>query len=357
MRPSPYSPYFPCSKADGVVAMLLILAFAAAAFAQQPGPVDARESGALPEWAVKRAARVGMPVDCGGASEWKTAVAGSEIRVRPHKEIIVQGRDRAGLPWRVQASYPGDGGCRFVAYDLDRNGYADLIFLTANGGSGPAGVAMTVVAFDRLGQPVPWQATGPFALEGDRILNLVDLDSNGKIELLFPFVEEHGLKGDTAVHISLYTVSDGYFRRVDGMFAGRRFPVETPTGVPLADEPDLTNALEATAPRDTIARVRPRQNTPCWLEGISLIDGGIVLAPNSAASRECEGYLRFQQNGKMPSPLILAADLPKQGRVIDIDHSPDEILRQVISLKMSVAFAGRSCETGCRSLIMWTRPQ
>jgi hypothetical protein len=67
--------------------------------------------------------------------------------------------------------------------------------------------------------------------------------------------------------------------------------------------------------------------------------------------------LQFHQNGKVPSPLILAADLPKEGRVIDIDHSSDEILRQVISLKMRVAFAGRSCETGCRPLIMWARSQ
>lgn len=338
--------------------MLLILALAAVAFAQQPGPVDARESGALPEWAVKRAITVGRPADCtGGTGEWKTAVAGSEIRVRAHREILLQGRDRSGIPWRVQASYPGDGGCRFVAYDLDRNGYADLIFLTANGGSGPAGVTMTIVAFDRLGRPVPWQATGPFALEGDRILNLVDLDGNGKVELLFPFVEEYGLKGDTAVHISLYTVSDGYFRRVVGTFAGQRFPAETPAGVPLTDEPDLTNAVEGTAPRDTIATVQPRQNTACWLEGISLKDAGIVLVPDSAGSRECEGYLQFQQTGKMPGSLILAADLPNEGRVINIDHSSEQVLRQVISLKMRVAFAGRSCETGCRPLIMWARPR
>ncbi len=76
------------------------------------------------------------------------------IRIRLHKEILVQGKDQSGLPWRVQASYPGYGGCRYAAYDLDRNGYTDLIFLTANGGSGPAGVTMTVVAFDRQGRPV-----------------------------------------------------------------------------------------------------------------------------------------------------------------------------------------------------------
>ncbi len=338
--------------------MLFSFAFVALALAQQPGPVDARESGALPEWAAKRAITVGAALDCAtGPGEWKYTVAGSEIRVRPHKEIFVRGHDRSGVGWRVQASYPGDGGCRFFAHDLDRNGYADLIVLTANGGSGPAGVTMTVVAFDRLGRPVPWQATGPFVLDGNRLLNLVDLGSDGQTELLFPYVEEYGMKGETAVHISLYTISDGHFRRVDGMFAGRKFPVENPAGVRLEDEPNLTNAVEATAPTETITRVQPRRKTTCWLEGISITDGGIVLAPASPASRECEGYLQFQHKGKIPSPLILVVDLPKEGRVVDIDHSSDEIIRRVVSLKMAVAFAGRSCETGCRPLIMWARPR
>lgn len=339
--------------------MLLILALAAVAFAQQPGPVDARESGALPEWALRRAITVGTPSDCAGrGGEWKKVVAGSEIRVRAHKEILVQGWDRPGGAWRVQANYPGDGGCRFVAYDVDRNGYADLIFLTANGGSGPAGVTMTVVAFDRLRRPVPWQATGPFAVEGSRILNLVDLDGDGKTELLFPFVAEYGLRGEEGVHISLYTISDGYFRRVAGRFAGREFPIERPAGVRFVGEPDLTNAVETTVATDRIATATPGQARACWLEGISIADGGILLAPDLAAMRECEGYLQLERRGKIASPSILVADLPKEGRVVDILHSSgDQLLRQVISLKMPVAFAGRSCETGCRPLIMWARPR
>jgi hypothetical protein len=226
---------------------------------------------------------------------------------------------------------------------------------------------MTVIAFDHSGMPVPWQASAPFAFDGERLMNFVDLDGDGRSELLLQHVEEYDLLTKTAASISLYVIHDGSFRRLEGAFAGRRFPIQDPLGIRLEHEPNLTNAVEAIAPRSgtsnslnttgNISRIQSPAKTPCWLEGIALSGGGIVLVPDSATVRACEGYLQLGRSGTMPFPLIVVADILNEGRVIDIDHSVDDTLRRVMGLSMGVALVGRSCEGSCRPFIMWARPQ
>lgn len=328
--------------------MLPAILLAVFAFAPRPGQ--------LPGWAEKRAITLGALIDCGRASEWTTYGTGWKISVRRKQEITIQGHSREGSPWRVKASYPGDGGCRFLAHDLDRNGYADIIVFTANGGSGPAGLTATIVAFDGSGRPVPWQATAAFVVEGDQVRNLVDLDGDGRVELLVPHAEEHGLQRDWAVRFSLYPISNGYFTRTVGSFAGRTFPVDEPPGVQLTDEPDLTNAVPGSAAGEVIKRLRGEQSESCWLKGISLRDGGIMLPADSAAPAECGGYLALQEGRRLSMPLIVVADFP-EGRLIDINHAPQEALGRIIRAEMRVAFAGKSCEAGCGPLILWARPR
>ncbi len=147
-------------------------------------------------------------------------------------------------------------------------------------------------------------------MEHDRILNLVDLDNDGKIEMLFPFTSEHGLIRETVIRTSLYVIADGYFRRVTGPFAGRTFPVAAPSGIELESEPDLTTAIEPTSSISTLSEFQERHRSPCWLNGISVKDGGILLNSDDSQSRRCEGYLQLQHSTQVPSPFILAADFP-----------------------------------------------
>lgn len=309
----------------------------------------------LPGWSADYVVNVGEALDCGGDSEWTYKATDSEVIVRPQKEILARGRDRSGLAWRVQAEYPGDGGCRFFIHDLDGNGAHDLIFLTANGGSGPAGVTMTILAFDRERRPVPWQATSSFAVKGNRLLNFVDLNRDKKAELLFQHFEPTGTNGEFGISTALYSISDGYFRRVTGIFGGRTFPIRRPIRLHFAEEPDLTNALPVSQQSKELTKLQRRATGPCWLQDITITDKGIALAPNSTASRECEGYLQSKE-GRVALPLITVLDLPKQGRVIDINHSLD-VIHQAVKIGVSVALTGRACETGCRPFIMWARPR
>lgn len=338
--------------------MLLLFALSAAILAQAPEPVRGKESGALPEWATSRAVPLGASSDCARTPDWKATVAGAEIKVRAHEEILIQGTDLAGAPWRVQANYPGDGGCRFFAHDLDRNGFIDLVFLTANGGSGPAGVTMTVLAFDHSGRPVAWQAAAPFAPEQNRIHNIVDLNADGMAELVVPHIEDIGLRGDESISLSLYQILDGSFIQIAGLFAGREYPIVRPADARLLDRPDLTNALQHASMTGEIIAFEPAKSTSCGISGISLADGGIILDSVEPRADECEDHLRVRSGHRTIRPLILVFDLPGGGRVVDIGHgSSDELIKRAINLSMVVSFVGRTCITGCRPFVMWARPR
>ena len=115
----------------------------------------------LPDWAIKHTIHVGKPLNCAPSqTDWKATVNGIEIKMEPYASIFLQGRDRGRAVWRVVSEYAGGGGCRLYVYDLDRNGYQDLIFMTSNGGSGPNGITMIVITFDGMRRPIPWEATG-----------------------------------------------------------------------------------------------------------------------------------------------------------------------------------------------------
>lgn len=197
-----------------------------------------------------------------------------------------------GLDWRVQSEYPGDGGCRLLIHDLDGNGVQDLIFLTANGGSGPAGLTMAIIAFDRARRPVPWQATGPFNVEGDLVLNFVDLDGDGKVELLFQHVEEVGADRQAGISTALYTMTDGYFLRATGTFGGNAFPIREPARARFVDEPNLTNAATSGGYREQIGPLKRPENGLCWLEEFTVAKDGISLALDSPSAARCRGYLQ-----------------------------------------------------------------
>ena len=313
--------------------------------------VDAKEYPRLPDWVAKHRMSVGKAMDCGN-TEWSNSTTEYQIRVRQYKEITIRGRDRSGLTWQVGATYAGDGGCRFYSVDLDGNGYRDLIFLTANMGSGAAGVTMTIIAFDQQHRPVPWRRTGPFSAGDDQIDNIVDFDGDGRAELLFQSVEEQDPARELAVVTFLYRMEQGYFRRVDGNVARHSFPIRLPKGARVSEEPELSNIVERTGPRRRIRAVKPGENRPCWLDRVSLTDGAISLAPESLVADECHGYLQFARGGRLGIPMMVVLDKPNGERIIDIEQS-NETLRDVVRLKLPVVLVGSICEAGCRPYIMW----
>jgi hypothetical protein len=320
----------------------------------EPSPDQIREQGRLPAWAARRTVALDNAIDCGTGEEWRSTVAGAEIHVRIGLDILLQGTDTSGKSWRVRATYPGDLGCRLITGDLDSNGHKDLILLVANGGSGANGLTMIIVTFDRLGRPVPWQAAGAFSVENDQILNFVDLDRDGQVDLLYSFVEKDALSAESSAHFYLYSISNGYLRRTDGPFAERNFPIDYPSGRGPVEEPSLTNSVTDGEFANMVLAFQFNLHGRCLQAGLSRIDGGIEFPSKNQTRQDCQSYLQLQNGIRTPIPLIIVTDT-REGRTIDITHSPNDILQQVVRSQMTVAFVGTSCEAGCRPFVMWAR--
>ncbi|HEV3471568.1 MAG TPA: hypothetical protein VG148_19730 [Pyrinomonadaceae bacterium] len=135
--------------------------------------------------------------------------------------LVFSGRDLDGKEWEVrtegivyhEAVYEGD---------LDRNGVRDLVFAAGTGGNGLAPPRHLVfLTFDRRGHPGLFEATGYFDARASDIYDLTDLDGDGRAELLFMVYD------DGYWITNLYRVRDARWSRVEGRFAGLRFPAYT----------------------------------------------------------------------------------------------------------------------------------
>ena len=137
--------------------------------------------------------------------------------------LFLTGRDKAGKPWRVDLFALG-GVCEARLYetDLDQDGVADVVIIRNTGGCGlaPASHVLTVT-FDETGRPIPFEAEGYFIERDGGIDALVDLDRDGRADLIFMNYS------DGYWITNIYSVSSGRWRRVSGQLAGRKFPLFT----------------------------------------------------------------------------------------------------------------------------------
>ena len=209
---------------------------------------------------------MGFPRDRAAASHMV-----GDLVVRLGGKIRVEGRDHAGTPWSVEVEIQY-GGCSIWRADLDQDGHQDLIVWTSNATSGGEST-LTLVLVDAEGRPLPWHAVGHFD-EGERwVANLVDLDKNGRAELLFLHVEGIYRGRARSMSLSLYDIRNAHLKRVDGRFGTEVFPVLTPRGTRPAEEPDLTNTLGGSASDLTIKSLIPERPGYCGV----LIPMGYLL--------------------------------------------------------------------------------
>jgi hypothetical protein len=147
--------------------------------------------------------------------------SGARVSVTEDGDLSIYGGDRGGKDWRVELG-PTAYWCRFYEADLDRNGLRDLLLLFPTGGNGLAPSShLYALTFDGRGRPVPFEADGYFEEKGGRLFDLVDLDADGRAELIY-------MNFDDGYWVTnIYEVEDARWRRVSGRHARRSYPLYT----------------------------------------------------------------------------------------------------------------------------------
>ena len=147
----------------------------------------------------------------------------SEISVvRNEDELIITGKDKRKKDWSVKLEYWERNSVRFYTGDLDKNGIKDLILLIPTGGNGlaPTNHFMSLT-FDRTGRPIPFRADGYFEDRKGKIFDLVDIDKDGRAELLY-------MNFDDGYWITdFYKVTNARWQKVQGKLGSRSYPLYT----------------------------------------------------------------------------------------------------------------------------------
>ncbi len=250
---------------------------------------------------------------------------------------------------------PGGTGARRL--DLDRNGYRDLIVVTFNPRSDGQDVKLTTILIDRERRPVPWQAWGYFEVDNQGVSELLDIDNDGRAELVYLHVEGDQFDGERS-SLSLYAARDAHWERVSGPVGGMTFPLLEPPGTNLLEQPDLTNAVAPSGGQVRITSLIPGRAEDC---GVQLPitrdpDGTVSVDTEAAAARRqsCYDKLALSDGRKLNVPEIVVLDRPG-GRQVSLMGSGKHtsLLNEAKADRLSVQVVGRSCASGCRPFLLW----
>lgn len=146
--------------------------------------------------------------------------SGALVSKTNEDDLIIAGKDKSNKDWSVQLGLYY--ACRFYEADLDRNGIRDAVLVFPTGGNGLAPTShLLAITFDQKGRPVTFEADGYYQELDGTIFDLVDLDHDGRAELIY-------MNFDSGYWITnLYKVRNGRWQRIVGPQGKRIYPLYT----------------------------------------------------------------------------------------------------------------------------------
>jgi len=154
--------------------------------------------------------------------------SGTSVSTNQYQDMVFSGKDKLGKPWTITicCDVPGGDGGRgaYFTYtaDLDGDGTPDLILVRATGGCGLSPTSdIHCFLFDATGRPMPFATDGYFDYDERGIRDLVDIDRDGKAELVYMNFN------DGYWVTSLYKASNGRWQKLQGQIGNRTFPLFT----------------------------------------------------------------------------------------------------------------------------------
>lgn len=284
--------------------------------------------------------------------------SGSMFRVRQTINggaLGLEGKDKAGKPWQIDLMelWGCAGGAHIFEADLDSDSIQDAVVLMPTCGNGLAPSAhMVSITFDAAGRPVPFEAEGYFEEKNNGIDSLVDLNRDGKADLVFMnFNDGYWIT-------NVYSVKSGRWARMQGALFGRTFPLFT----------RFTNQPNNRA-------VIPPSSRHPWAPDLSNANpvlSGVIVAwnwPNGNARgggspSDLDMQLTILSNGKQvvcsPEYWFDSARLVQdtaEGRTIQHlsgDRSTiDAMLQEFVAKKVPVRLYGRRSSDHCSPELVW----
>jgi hypothetical protein len=274
--------------------------------------------------------------------------SGATFEMDEEGRSVLSGKDLGGAAWRVRLGNLSGYGSHLYTADLDRDGVQDLVIVSPTGGNGLAPSShLIALAFDDRGRPVLFEADGYFQEDARGIFDLLDTDRDGRAELLY-------MNYDDGYWVTtLYEVSGGRWRRVEGAHGRRTYPLYTrftnrPNRRPTAPAPgrhpftpDLSNA--APVLRGTLASYE-------WADVSQSED--IKLFVNTAGKRvTCSPVSWFGSFG-------LVAESEGGREVVTVygnEEAAQELLKAAVQAKSAVTLYGRRSAEGCSPEWVWLR--
>jgi hypothetical protein len=270
------------------------------------------------------------------------APADTEVRIRPISQSVGD--------WTVRIAILPVG-CRIWQADLDRNGQMDLIISSWTEGNGP-GVEVTLILIDNRQRPVPWNfGFGYFDVGENGLDNLVDLDGNGKSELLYLHAE--GRQEDNEVRsITRYAIETAGLRRINGRAGGFRFPVTSPSGRKPLYEPDLSSVIDVSLKASTIDMIHS-SDTPC--DTVTASPERVpVNRVRVSENFGCFYMIVLSDGRRLQEPEMVVLDFADRRNIAWNNSVPiNSLLREAFDKKLKVRLRCMFDTPLCKPFIVW----
>ena len=275
--------------------------------------------------------------------------SGASFEMDEEGRAVIDGRDKGGAAWRVRLGNLSGYGARLYTADLDRDRVEDLIIISPTGGNGLAPTShLFTLTFDGKGRPIPFEADGYFQEDARGVFDLLDIDRDGRAELLYMNFDE-GYWVTT-----LYEAGQGRWRRVEGAHGGRTYPLYTrftnrPNRRPVAPRtgrspftPDLSN----TAPvlHGTLVSYE-------WADVSQSEDIKLFVNSEHGQRVACSPVAWFGSFG-------LVAESDEGREVVTIygnEEAAKSLLDEAVRAKSEVTLYGRRSAEGCSPEWFWLR--
>lgn len=283
------------------------------------------------------------------ASSLDVGPSGAAIRMTDESDLEITGKDKLQREWVIQLGSNAYG-CRFYEADLDKNATRDAVVVFPTGGNGLAPANhLLAITFDEEGRPVTFEADGYFLETDGQIFDLVDLDQNGRAELIY-------MNFDSGYWITnIYEVNNARWQRKSGRHANRSYPLYTrftfrenhkPTAPkqgrrPFA--PDLSNATPQLAGR----LVSYQWARIAYSEDISLVIKD--TRDRSVTSKPVSWYGSF----------AIVVDSEEGRKILTLSASEDAVkslLDTIVSNNYEILLFGKRRPDESSPEILWARP-